>query len=105
MLLGDGSCASIGFDKLPLITTISFIFRYGQPPQCPLAFELRTVKVKVQKPFVVISFNQLVSPDVPNHYCPTAILSLWNNPFKIQVRDRVVFSRHRQPFLVFLEWR
>src|SRR3954467_6262058 len=61
--------------------------------------------MKMQIAFVIISFDELIGPDIPDHYRPATVLPLWDYTFKIDVAQRVVLGWHREPFLALFIWR
>src|ERR1044071_710493 len=88
---------------MPLVSVISLIFRCRETRHGPLTLQLRAVQIKPQKTFVVVSLNQLVGAEIPNHHRAAAILSLRDDAFEVEIIDRMIFSRHREPSLIFLE--
>src|SRR4051812_22945187 len=53
----------------------------------------------MEKAFEVVTLNELPCPDVPHQDCATAVLTLWDDSLKVQIVDRMIFSRHGQaPF-------
>src|ERR1043165_1385546 len=59
--------------------------------------------MKPQKTLVVISFDQLVSAEIPHHHRATAILASRDDAFEVEIIDWMILSRHGESALILLE--
>ena len=43
--------------------------------------------------------HRLPFPGIPDHYCACAIIVFRDRPFKMKIRDRMIFYMHGQPLI------
>src|SRR5262249_52702362 len=67
----------------------------------PFALQFSAVVMYPEIAFVVIAFERLVSSDIPHHDCASAIMTFRDDPFEVQILQRMILRRHRQTLVPF----
>src|SRR3954470_925223 len=90
LIINHGLVWAISVDTFDEPGIAPFLFVPGKKI---LTGELLPRESNVERPFPIISFDNLVCTDIPHHYRPATILAFGNGALESKVFERVILGR------------